>query len=248
MADIIILFWIVLMTVVDGLLAFIGVFTYFVKEETFRKWLMFLVAFTTGALLGGAFFHLLPEAFAQINYILIILIALAGFFVFMLIEKFLHWRHCHDGHCEVHPVNYLILYGDSIHNFIDGLIIAAAFLISLPFGFLTSFLVLAHELPQELGDFAVLVYGGFKRNKALFYSFFAQITAIVGGILGFFFLQSYKFSAYLLPFAAGGFIYIALGDLIPELFKERNLKKIIINIIAIVLGLILLLSAKIFAG
>jgi len=240
--------WILLVTIINGLLAFAGAFSFLISEKKFQKVLLFLVAFTTGSLLGGSFFHLLPEAFEEMNILSLILLTILGFLIFMLIEKFLHWRHCHEGKCEVHPVSYLILYGDAIHNFIDGLIIASSFIISVPFGILTSILVMAHELPQEIGDFAVLVYGGFKRNKALFYNFFAQLTCILGGIIGFYSLKINEYHIYLLPFAAGGFIYIALNDLIPELFKERNIKKIIINIIAIIIGILLLLSAKIFAG
>ena len=242
------IYWILLMTVINGLLAFIGVFTFFIPQKIFEKILIFLVAFTTGTLLGGAFFHFLPEAFEKISFQIIIILGLGGFLLFFLLERYVHWRHCHDGVCEVHPVNYLILYGDSVHNFIDGLIIASSFIISIPFGIISSLLVIAHELPQEIGDFAVLIYGGFKKNKALFYNFFAQLFSVLGGILGFYFLQLKDYSTYLLPFAAGGFLYIALADLIPELFKEKKPIKIIINIIAIILGLLLLFSAKLLVG
>jgi len=243
-----ILYWILLATIINGFLAFVGALSFLISEKKFQKIILILVAFTTGSLLGGAFFHLLPEAIAEINTLLLLLIFTSGFLTFMLIEKFFHWRHCHDGKCEVHPVSYLILYGDAIHNFLDGLIIASSFIISIPFGIITSILVMAHELPQEIGDFAVLVYGGFEKNKALFYNFFAQLTCVLGGIIGFYYLKTYNYSAYILPFAAGGFIYIAVMDLIPELFKEKNKIKIIINILAIIAGLLLLLSAKYFAG
>lgn len=237
--------WILLITIINGLLAFSGIFTFFLKEKYFNKILLILVAFTTGTLLGGSFFHFLPEAFENLSIITTAILLIIGFFGFMLIEKYLHWRHCHKEKCEVHPVSYLILYGDSIHNFIDGLIIASSFIISIPFGILTSMLIMAHEFPQELGDFAVLVYGGFTKNKALLFNFFAQLTSILGGIIGFYFFAVNKYEVYILPFAAGGFIYIALMDLIPQLFKEKRMIKIIINIIAIIMGILLLLSAKI---
>jgi len=240
--------WILLMTIINGALAFAGAISFLINEKKFQKILIVLVAFTTGALLGGAFFHLLPESFEKINTFLLTLLFILGFFIFMLIEKLLHWRHCHDGKCEIHPVNYLILYGDAIHNFIDGLIIASSFIISIPFGVVTSLLVMAHELPQEIGDFAVLVYGGFKKNKALFYNFFAQLTCVFGGIVGFYYLNAYDYSTYLLPFAAGGFVYIAIMDLIPEIIKEKNHIKMIINILAIIAGVLLLISAKYLAG
>jgi|TARA_Y100000310_G_scaffold162257_1_gene162246 zinc and cadmium transporter len=178
-----------------------------------------------------------------------IFIIIIGIIVFYLIERILHWHHCHKhGQCEEHPYTHLILYGDAIHNFIDGLIIAGAFLLSIPFGILTSLLIMAHELPQEIGDFGILVYGGFTKNKALFYNFLAQLTAILGGILGYYFLNLYSYAIYFLPFAAGGFIYIAVKDLIPEVFKQKTFKQTIINIIAIILGLLLLVSARVFVG
>ena len=241
-----ILLWIILMTFIDGLLAFAGIFLFIFKKDI-NKILIFLVAFTTGALLGGAFFHFLPETIGKLSLIKIILFTAIGFLLFFGLEKFLHWHHCHNGHCP-HVFTYLILYGDAIHNFVDGLIIASSFIISIPFGIITSLLIMAHELPQEIGDFGVLIYGGFTKTKALFYNFFAQLTAILGGILGYYVLQLHNYAIILLPFAAGGFIYIAVMDLIPEIFKEKNKIKIITNIIAIVLGLLLLISAKYLGG
>jgi len=243
-----ILYWIILMTFINGLLAFAGIFTFFIPKKIFEKIIIFLVAFTTGTLLGGAFFHFLPEAFEKISLLFLLILVLVGFMLFFLLEKYVHWRHCHEGECEVHPVSYLILYGDSVHNFIDGLIIAGSFLISVPFGIISSLLVMAHELPQEIGDFGVLVYGGFEKNKALFYNFFAQLFSVLGGILGFYFFSAKEYLTFLLPIAAGGFLYIALADLIPEVFKEKKPIKILINIIVIILGLLLLLSAKTSVG
>ena len=159
----------------------------------------------------------------------------------------LHWHHCHDEKCQKHSFRYLILFGDGIHNFIDGLIIAGSFIVSIPFGLITSLLILAHELPQEIGDFGVLIYGGFSRKKALFYNFLSQITSIIGGIFGFFFLSLKESIVMIMPIAAGGFIYIAVNDLIPEVFREKNLKKRLINLSFIILGLLVLISAKMFA-
>jgi zinc and cadmium transporter len=240
--------WIILMTLINGLLAFAGAFFFFVKKSTEEKIILYLVAFTTGTLLGGVFFHLLPEAFKKLNFLSLILLTALGFLIFMLMEKFIHWRHCHKKECGVHPVTYLILYGDAMHNFLDGLIIASSFLISIPAGILTSILVIAHEFPQEIGDFAVLIYGGFKKNKALFFNLFAQLTSVFGGIAGFYFLSIYKYETYLLPFAAGGFLYISLMDLFPEIFREKSIVKIIKNLLAIILGILLLISAKYLAG
>lgn len=244
-----ILYWIILMTMINGFLALAGVFSFFISKRSLNKILLFLVSFATGTLLGGAFFHLIPEAFEELKLLKTFLFVLLGFFLFFLIEKFLYWHHCHKtGGCERHPFTYLILFGDGIHNFIDGLIIASSFFVSIPFGIITSIIIMTHELPQEIGDFGVLIYGGFTRAKALFYNFLSQLTSVLGGILGFYFLQLHEGAVILLPFAAGGFIYIAVMDLIPEIFKEKNLVKMIGNLIAIVLGLLLLISAKVFVG
>jgi len=235
------------MTAINGLVALVGAFSLLISSKSLNKILLFLVSISVGALIGGALFHLIPEAIEELSLIKTFLIGFLGILVFYSVESYLHWHHCHkQGHCDEHPYTHLILYGDAVHNFIDGLIIASSFIISLPLGFLTSFLIIAHELPQEIGDFGVLIYGGFTKRKALFYNFLSQLTSVLGGILGYYFLGLHNYAIYLLPFAAGGFLYIAVGDLIPEVFKEKNWKKIIINLLGIILGLAVLISAKIF--
>ncbi|MBD3253422.1 ZIP family metal transporter [Candidatus Pacearchaeota archaeon] len=243
-----ILLWIILMTVINGLLAFAGAVLYFIFKKNLNRILIILVAFTTGALLGGAFFHFIPEAFEELGIFQTAGIAILGFVIFLFLERVLHWHHCHNGRCEKHPFTFLLLWGDGIHNFLDGVIIAGSFVISIPFGIVTSLLIMAHELPQEIGDFGVLVYGGLKPGKALFYNFISQITSVLGGVLGFFVLGVQDWSVYLLPFAAGNFIYIAAGDLIPEIFKEKKLTRVIINLLAIIAGLLVLISGKFLAG
>ncbi len=241
--------WIILMTTINGLIALTGAVTLLISKKNLNKILIILVAFATGSLLGGAFFHLIPEALTQLSILKTMVIGFVGILGFYIIEEYLHWHHCHKhGKCSEHPYTHLVLYGDGLHNFIDGLIIASTFIISIPFGIITSLLIIAHEVPQEIGNFGLLVYGGFTRVKALFYNFLAQLTAVLGGILGYFYLNLNQYSVYLLPFAAGGFLYIAINDLIPELFKEKNKSKIILNIIAIIIGLLVLLSAKKLIG
>lgn len=237
------------MTSINGLLALSGAFSFFFSKKFLNKITIFLVSFSIGALLGGALFHFIPESINTLKVPKTILILILGIIVFYLLEKLLHWHHCHgkEGKCE-HSFTYLILYGDAIHNFIDGLIIASSFIISIPFGILASLLIMAHELPQEISDFGVLIHGGFTRKKALFYNFLVQLTAILGGILGFYFLNAKQYAIYLLPFAAGGFLYIAIGDLVPEVFKEKKLTRIIGNLISIILGLLILISAKLVVG
>ncbi len=236
------------MTFINGLLAFAGAIIYYVFKNNLGKILIFLVSFATGALIGGAFFHFIPEAVEEINLTYTIMITVLGFLIFFVFEKVVHWHHCHNGKCDKHVYPYLLLWGDGIHNFIDGLIIAGSFLVSIPFGIISSILIMIHELPQEIGDFGVLVYGGLEPKKALIYNFLSQLTAVLGGIIGFFFLGIKDLSIYLLPIAAGGFIYIAFADLIPEVFKEKNIVKLIVNILFIILGLFVLISGKVLVG
>lgn len=242
-----ILSWIILMTFINGLIAFSGAFSLFLSDKNLKKITIFFVSFSIGTLIGGAFFHFIPEALEKLSIIKTTLLILVGILIFFITEKILHWHHCHNGKCE-HVYTYLMLYGDAIHNFLDGLIIASSFFISILFGIITSLLIISHELPQEIADFGVLIHGGMKKSKALLYNFLAQLTAILGGILGFFFLSLNDYSVYLLPIAAGGFLYIAIKDLTPEVFKEKNKIKQIINIISLILGLLIILLAKFFIG
>jgi len=243
-----VLLWIIAATMVDGLVSLVGAVTLVLKKETLNKLLMVLVAFSTGALLGGAFFHLMPEALEAMEAPAAFRYLLLGFILFFLIEKLLHWHHCHEEHCEVHAFTYLILFGDGIHNFIDGLVIAASFLVSIPFGIVTTLLILGHELPQELGDFGVLLHGGFSARKALAFNFLSQMTAVAGGIAGFLISGAAGFTSLLLPFAAGGFVYIAASDLVPELHKEKRLGKSMLYFAFFLIGIGFMLGIKLLFG
>ena len=236
---------ILLVTFVNGTLGLVGIFSLFMRERLLRKLLLVLVAFSAGALLSGAFFHLLAESLAKVNAQTAFIFLLIGFVLFFLVERFLHWHHCHDGKCDVHPFSYLILFGDGVHNFIDGIVIAASFLVNIPFGIVTTLLIIAHELPQELGNFGVLVYGGFSRKKAIIYSFIAQLTCMLGGLVGYFLASTVEgVLPFILPFAAGGFVYIAASDLIPELHKEPKLKRSMLSFGFFVLGIIFVFLIK----
>jgi zinc and cadmium transporter len=245
-----ILIWVLIATIVDGLISLVGVFSLWIKEKTLQKILFILVAFSAGALLSGAFFHLLPEALENMESINVFVFVIIGFILFFLIEKFLHWHHCHNNEkCDVHPFTYLILIGDGVHNFLDGLIIATSFFVSIPFGIITTLIILGHELPQELGDFGVLVYGGFSRTKALLFNLLSQLTAVIGGIIGYLLSTFVEgIVSYVLPFAAGGFIYIAASDLIPELHKEPELKKSLTSFTFFLFGIAIMFSLKIIFG
>ena len=186
-----------------------------------------MVGFGAGGLIGGALFHLLPEALSQSNSSLeVFFYVFVGFMFFFVVEKYLYWRHCHKENCDVHPFTYLNLIGDGIHNLIDGLIIGASFFVSPVVGWAATIAIIFHEIPQELGDFAVLVYGGFSKKKALYFNFLSATTAIIGTVAGYF-CSSYvsDFSKILLPLAGGGFIYIAACDLVPQLHKHPDSKE-----------------------
>ncbi len=242
------LLFILLATLVNSLVGLIGVITLSLKDRTLHKILMILVAFSAGALMSGALFHMLSESLVSMESTIAFGYLLTGFIAFFLIERFLHWHHCHEGECDVHPVSHLILIGDGIHNFIDGLVIAAGFLIGIPFGVLTTLIIITHEIPQELGDFGVLIYGGFRKARALGFNFLAQLTSVIGGVIGFFFLATPESVGFLLPFAAGGFIYIAASDLIPELHKEKSMGKSMLSFAFFVIGILFLLGIKMAFG
>lgn len=237
-----ILIWIVLANIFVSLLAFVGILTLILKRKIFDKILLLLVSLSAGALMGGAFLHLLPEGFELLGE-QVFIYTLAGFVFFFFVEKVLHWRHCHDDHCKVHTFAYMNLFGDVVHNFIDGLVVAGAFIIDLHLGIVTTLAVILHEIPQELGDFGVLIHGGFSRLKALLMNFLVALTAVLGGIVGYFF-SSLNFSNYLIPIAAGGFIYISASDLVPEIRKEVNLKKAFYIFGVFILGIVLMFALR----
>lgn len=205
-----------------SLLSLLGLVVFPFPEEKIKSFLIWAVAFAAGTLLGDAFLHLIPEAYDSGTKIGTSLSILGGIAIFFILEKFIHWHHCHDIECEDRPhvFSYVIMIGDGVHNFIDGMIIAGSYLVSIPLGVATTMAVIFHEVPHEIGDFAAMLYGGFDKKKALLFNLIAGILAIFGAV--FVLLLSNIFSGmetYLVPFAAGGFIYIAIADIIPELHK-----------------------------
>ncbi|HPO29558.1 MAG TPA: ZIP family metal transporter [Caldisericia bacterium] len=239
--------WSIVASIVVSLISLIGILFLLVNEKTLNNILFILIGFATGGLLGGAFFHLLPEALEKSsNPTLTFLYVILGFIIFFILERYIHWRHCHkEGKCDVHVVSYLSLMGDGIHNLIDGMIIATSFQVNISFGLITTLAIILHEIPQEIGDFGVLVYGGLSKLKALFYNFLSALTAIIGVFIGYFLTTSIEnFSSVLLPIAAGGFIYIAASDLVPELHKEPDLKKSTLAVTTFILGIVLMYALK----
>jgi len=237
--------WAVGASIAVSLISLIGIFSLLFRERWFNKILILLIGFSAGGLIGGAFLHLLPEALEQGEAQAIFLYLIFGFISFFILEKYLHWRHCHEGVCTVHAFTYLNLIGDAIHNFSDGLVIGASFLVSIRFGIITALVIILHEIPQEIGDFAVLVYGGFSKLKALYYNFVIALTCILGTVIGYFISANmHNFSPFLLPFTAGGFIYIAACDLIPELHKESSLKRSTFSLLAFSCGILFIYIAR----
>jgi len=217
------LIWIVGGGLLMSLIAMSGSVTLVLKPETLQRLLLPLVALAAGSLFGGAVFHMIPASLATIpveEHVWLMLIL--GFVLFMALEQFLHWHHCHraDADCRK-PLTYLILLGDGLHNFIGGLAIAGAFMIDIRLGAAAWLAAAAHEIPQELGDFGVLVHGGWSKGRALLFNFLSGLTFLAGGIVTY--LASFALDvSYLLPLAAGNFIYIAAADLVPEVNRHPS--------------------------
>ena len=235
-------------TIAISFISFIGALTLFIKEEILDNVLLLLVSLSAGALIGGAFLHLLPRAVVQCAPSALVnlhLQVILGFVVFFMLEQFIQWHHHHSTKHDKKPVSYLVLISDSIHNFIDGLVIAASFVMGTGVGLVTTMAISLHEIPQEIGDFGVLVYGGFSKKKALIVNFISQMTAVAGGFIGFYLSGMIDgFSLFLLPFAAGNFIYIASSDLIPEIKHKENVKKSALHFFVFLLGILLMLGIK----
>ncbi len=241
----IILSSIILASLAISLCVWVAVLFLYFKKETLHKITLFLVSLSAGALMGGAFLHLLPEAAQEIETSKLYLIVLAAFIFFFFMEKLLFWRHCHKENCPIHTFGYMNLVGDSLHNFIDGLVIAGAFLVDIKLGIATTIAIAIHEIPQEIGDFGVLIHAGFNKKRALVVNYLVALTVVLGGVVGYFISFSLNnIIPYLLPFAAGGFIYIAASDLMPELRKENNLKRSISSFAVFILGIALMLLVK----
>lgn len=229
---------IVLATILDSLTSLIGIFALSQKERFLRFILLDLVAMAAGSLLAGAFLHLLPESIAILGTVVPLQLTLFSFIGFFLFEKILRWHHSHNPDDEgLHVVGYMNLGGDMVHNFIDGVVIAGAFVTSFPLGVATTIAIIFHEIPQEFGDFAVLVHSGFTVQRALLFNVLVGGTAVLGGIAGYFATVAVQgLAPYLLPIAAGGFIYIAASDLIPEIHHENKLKKTLTLITTFLFG------------
>lgn len=241
-----ILLYITLANILVSLISLSGFFLLaFLKEEKLNNILLFLVSLSAGALLGDVFIHILPEAVNKGNNDNLFLIVLFSMALFFIIEKVFHWRHCHEGRCEVHSFGYMNLLGDFIHNFIDGVLIASTFVVDIKLGVITTFAILLHELPQEMGDFAVLLYSGIKKDKVLLLNYLVSLSSVAGGIFGFYLTGlGGNIISILLPIAAGNFLYISTTDLIPEIKNEKNLKRSRIAFVWFLVGVLMMYALK----
>ncbi len=252
---------IIIFTAIGGILSIMAAAVFLLLPEQQRKAMLpHGISFAIGALLAVAFWGLIPEAFEKVKpdqFQILSGTILAGILGFFTLEKLLIWRHCHSGSCEAHgddnehahkhnhsnakSAGSLIILGDSIHNFVDGILIAAAFLTDVQLGIVTSLAVAAHEIPQEVGDFAILLDSGYSRGKALFYNMLASLTTVLGGILAYFSLENLHSSLpFFLALAASSFIYIAVADLIPTLHKKTDIKTSLQQIVLIAAGVFLI--------
>lgn len=257
------LFLIIIFTALGGVLSVLAASVFLLlTDDTRAKVLPHGVSFATGALLAVAFWGLIPHAFEEVGAGQIQHLSgaiMLGLLIFFILEKLLIWRHCHSGSCEVHgdtedhshghshsshkSAGTMIIIGDSIHNFVDGVLIAAAFLTDVKLGIVTSLAVAAHEIPQEVGDFAILLHSGYSKTKALFYNVLASLTTIVGGVLAYYSLGDLHNSLpYFLALASSSFIYIAVADLIPTLHQKTDIKTSLQQIILIFAGAALIIS------
>ena len=263
---------IIIFTAIGGVLSVMAAAVFLLLRDHHRNAVLpHGISFAIGALLAVAFWGLIPEAFAEVKpeqFQALSGTILAGILGFFVLEKLLIWRHCHYGSCEAHgddgqdddhthshghshnrgrndakSAGALIILGDSIHNFVDGILIAAAFLTDVQLGIVTSLAVAAHEIPQEVGDFAILLDSGYSRGKALFYNILASLTTVLGGVLAYFSLEDLHDSLpYFLALAASSFIYIAVADLIPSLHTKTDMKTSLQQIALIAAGVFLICS------
>lgn len=230
-------------TLLVGLIGAIGAYgivNLFAREHSK---LMYLVSFAAGTMIAVSFFDLLPEAFSKSNNLMAMMeFTVIGFIAFLLIEKTMLYYHCHDEECYTHASTKLVIFGSTVHNFLDGVTIAASFLAGTSIGIFTTLAIILHEIPHEIGEFGVLMHGGYSKNKALIVNLFTALVAVLGGLLAFFALDRFQsFLPYFLAFTAGGFIYISATDLLPEIHNDSETRlKISLHSFIFIFGILVL--------
>ena len=241
--------WILCSGLLMSMIALVGAVTFALPDRTREQLILPLVAFSAGSLLGGALLHMIPEAVERSGgAATVYLWVLAGFTSFLAFEQFLHWHHWHSDAPEMKsPLSHMMVIGDSVHNFLGGVAVAAAFIVDIRLGTTTWLVAVAHELPQELGKYGVLIHGGWKRGRALIVSFLSSLTFLVGGIFAY--MVSFEFDiGFLVPFAAGNFLYIAASDLVPEVNRHHHLGVNLLHFASFSAGIALLLAIHIISG
>ncbi len=234
------LVWIIVFSVLGSIGAIAGAALLLLFPEDTRKSLLpALLSYATGTLLGAAFLGMIPNSLQEITATAMSGTVLIGIIVFFMLEKLVIWRHCHEIECEGHGTAApLILIGDAFHNFVDGFVIAAAFLTSIPLGIAASLAVVAHEVPQEVGDFAILLENGYSRKRALVFNTLSSLTTLPGAVIAYFFLGAMmEIIPYILALSAASFIYIAIADLVPNLHRRTGLMQTLVQIFLILGGI-----------
>ena len=242
---------IILATLIVSVFSLSGIIALSLREKTLHSILFFLVAFSAGSILGASLFDLLPEAVELVDESVVFVYIAVGYLAFFVLERFIYWYHGHGHHGDIEAMGderapakgfaYLNVLGDGIHNFIDGMIIAASFTAGFSVGLGTTIAVIFHELPQEMGDYGILIYAGFERTRALILNFMAALSVVVGGVFGIFFLGTIEaLSGPLIAFSAGAFIYLSASELIPELQEEDDFWRSLVQFGVFLMGLIVI--------
>lgn len=242
-------FYALLSVILESLVSFVGVITLPFTGQRLKDLTAILVSLAVGAMLGDAFIHLLPDAFAKTtDPTRTSLCVLAGIFGFFMLEKFLHWRHDHE-HDEqeqtIHPIGWMSLFASAIDNLVDGLVIGSAYLVSIPLGFATTIAIVLHEIPKEVGEFGVLIHFGFSKRKAVFFNFLTALVSVAGTVIALWIGNRVgDFPALITPFAAGIFVYVAGSDLVPQLHREVKPSSSILQLVTMLVGIGLMLLIK----
>ncbi|MBD3209437.1 ZIP family metal transporter [Candidatus Woesearchaeota archaeon] len=216
---------VIISTVIISLISLVGLF---LAAKRVQRWIHYFISFAAGTLLAVSFFDLIPESLhafeeAGVHGREALLFVLVGIALFFIIERFIHWHHCGKNDCDERPAGLLILTGDFIHNFLDGVLIASAYLLDFRAGLLATISIIAHEIPQEIGDFSVLLHAGYTKAKALLLNFYSALSAVIGGVVGYFLFSAVEIVIpFVVAVAAGGFIYIALTDIVPALHRHKR--------------------------
>jgi zinc and cadmium transporter len=230
--------------VLVSLFSLVGILLLLLREKILNYVVILLVSFSSGSLFGNAFIHLLPETVERNGFtVWVSIYTLSGIAGCFVVEKFVHWRHVHSpAHEEVEAFAYMNLLGDAVHNLLDGVVIVSAYALDISVGVATTIAILFHEIPQEMGDFGVLVHGGLSRKKALFFNFVTALTALIGALLTMVLINfAQQLTVFLIPFSAGTFIYIAGSDLIPQLHKENEIRDSLLQLVFFSLGISVML-------